>query len=260
MKESIEGKDIIFDNPDKSKTRELIQQKQRLDYILEGTNVGTWEWNVQTGETIFNERWADIIGYTLDELEPVSEDTWIKFCHPDDLKESEKLLQKCFNKEIDYYHCEVRMRHKNGEWIWVLDRGKVAHWTDDGKPLWMFGTHQDITDNKRAEEALRKSEERHRLFFENAPVAILHYDINGVITDVNDHLFETFSSTREKIIGLGVNDLPNSEFTKSVERTLRENMHIMRVSILPIPAEKKSISNPIGFPLSKMGNSFPGWA
>ncbi|WP_372986145.1 PAS domain-containing protein [Marinobacter sp.] len=68
----------------------------RLKTILEGTRAGTWEWNVQTGETVFNERWARIIGYTLEELQPVSIETWLKFAHPDDLAESEKRLQAHF--------------------------------------------------------------------------------------------------------------------------------------------------------------------
>jgi len=136
----------------------LASEKQRIAYILQGTNAGTWEWNVQTGETVFNERWAKIIGYTLEEISPVSIDTWTKYTHPDDLKMSGKLLEKHFNGELDYYEYETRMRHKNGDWIWVLDRGKVATWTGDGKPLLMSGTHLNITASKLAEAALRKSE------------------------------------------------------------------------------------------------------
>ena len=131
--------------------KNLKKERQRLASILEGTNVGTWEWNVQTDDTIFNERWADIIGYTLEELSPVSIDTWIKFTHPDDLKMSGALLEKHFQGESNYYECEARMQHKNGEWIWVLDRGKVFSWAEDGKPLMMFGTHQDITERKQVE-------------------------------------------------------------------------------------------------------------
>jgi two-component system cell cycle sensor histidine kinase/response regulator CckA len=138
----------------------LVNQRKRLDYILQGTNVGTWEWNVLTGEVFFNERWADIIGYTLEELSPLSIDTWVTYCHPDDFKESERLLQLCFDKASEYYHCECRMRHKNGNWIWVLDRGKVFTWTHDGKPEWMCGTHQDITELKSTEIALRESKKR----------------------------------------------------------------------------------------------------
>jgi len=138
------------------KAAELLEyEKLRLSYILEGTNVGTWEWNVQTGETIFNERWANIIGYTLEEISPVSIDTWIKFANPDDLKVSSELLEKTFTGELDYYEFEARMRHKNGNWIWVLDRGKVVSWTDEGKPLLMCGTHKEITDRKKSEEKIR---------------------------------------------------------------------------------------------------------
>ena len=135
----------------------LALEKQRIAYILQGTHVGTWEWRVQTGEAVFNERWANIIGYTLEEISPVSIDTWTKYTHPDDLKMSGELLEKHFNGELDYYECEVRMRHKNGDWIWVLDRGKVATWTGDGKPLLMSGTHLNITERKQAEEQIKQN-------------------------------------------------------------------------------------------------------
>ena len=131
---------------------ELDREKQRLASIIEGTDVGTWEWNIQTGETIFNERWAEIIGYTLDEISPVSIETWMKFAHPDDLKMSGELLEKHFAGESDHYTFESRMKHKNGTWVWVLDRGKVHSRDLEGKPLLMSGTHQDISERKRSAE------------------------------------------------------------------------------------------------------------
>lgn len=134
--------------------KELEYQRMRLSNIIEGTHVGTWEWNVQTGEVIFNERWAEIIGYRLEELAPLSIDTWLNFAHPEDLKQSATLLNDHFAGKISHYDCEARMRHKHGHWIWVLDRGKVLSWTEDGKPLMMFGTHQDITDLKEREALL----------------------------------------------------------------------------------------------------------
>jgi len=144
----------------KQMEQELESERLRLAGIIEGTHVGTWEWNVQTGETVFNERWAEVIGYTLEELSPVSIETWIKYCHPDDLKHSGELLEKHFRGELPYYDCESRMRHKNGEWIWVLDRGKVISRTRDGKPLLMYGSHLDITERKHAEEALKIAKEQ----------------------------------------------------------------------------------------------------
>jgi PAS domain S-box-containing protein len=131
---------------------ELALEKHRLSEIIEGTNVGTWEWNIQTGQAIFNERWAEIIGYTLDELAPVSIETWMKFAHPDDIILSGQLMEKHFKGELAYYSFESRMKHKNGEWVWVLDRGKVHDWDMDHKPLMMSGTHQDITERKKTSE------------------------------------------------------------------------------------------------------------
>ncbi len=136
---------------------ELAKERRRLADIIEGTYVGTWEWNVQTGETVFNERWADILGYTLAEISPTSIDTWVKYTHNDDVQLSGELLQMHFRGETDYYECEARMLHKNGTWVWVLDRGKVSAWTKDGKPAWMSGTHQDITKRKRIEAELRET-------------------------------------------------------------------------------------------------------
>ncbi|MGV1099506.1 sensor histidine kinase [Thiovibrio sp. JS02] len=138
------------------RTAELVRERQRLDHIIEGTNVGTWEWNVQTGEVTFNERWAGIIGYRLAELAPLSIQTWLTHTHPDDLKVSEALLERHFSGATDYYECECRMRHRAGHWIWVLDRGKLASRTEDGKPLIMSGTHADITRRKNTELELRE--------------------------------------------------------------------------------------------------------
>lgn len=141
--------------PRKRAEEELANQRRRLEDIIEGTNVGTWEWNVQTGETVFNERWAGIVGYTLSEISPTSIDTWLRFVHPDDMAVSAGLLERHFRGEIDHYECEARMKHRNGDWVWVLDRGKVASWTEDGAPLLMSGTHQDITAKKLTEEKIR---------------------------------------------------------------------------------------------------------
>lgn len=140
----------------KQMNSDLIIQRQRLTNIIEGTRAGTWEWNIQTGETYFNENWANIIGYELSELEPISIETWLKFVHPDDAKLSGDLLDKHFAGELDYYECEARMLHKDGRWIWVLDRGKVTTWTPDGKPLLMAGTHQDINKRKQLELELTR--------------------------------------------------------------------------------------------------------
>lgn len=143
---------IVDIGTQKRAERELDDERRRLQEVLWGTNAGTWEWNVQDGLVTFNERWAEMVGYSLEELTPVSIATWARLVHPEDMETSNARLQQVFMKETVQYECEARMRHKSGEWIWILDRGRVVEWTADGKPLRMSGTHVDITARKLAEE------------------------------------------------------------------------------------------------------------
>jgi len=159
------------------KRAECAAQCKKLFQILEGTRTGTWDWDIPGGAVEINERWAKMLGYTLKELEPVSISTWTSLCHPDDLSRSNLLLQEIFSRKTAYYDCECRMRHKDGSWVWVKDRGKVMRWSPDGKPLRMAGTHSDITTIKRQEEALAESEMRWRVAIEGTGDGIYDWDI-----------------------------------------------------------------------------------
>ncbi|MEP7706583.1 PAS domain-containing protein [Paraglaciecola sp. 25GB23A] len=124
----------------------LKDSKQQLELVIKSTGVGIWDWYVQTGKTIYNARWANIIGYQLEELSPVSIETWMKHAHPDDLEESGRLLEEHWAGGTEYYICESRMKHKDGHWVWVHDTGQVIEWESNGSPKRMIGTHLDITE------------------------------------------------------------------------------------------------------------------
>lgn len=142
----------------KKSEAELLSEKQYFASVIEGTGAGTWEWNVKTGHTRFNEQWANILGYTLADLSPVSVKTWLDLTHPDDLIIADGLLKKHFSGETSIYECEFRMRNCFGLWVWVLARGRVLTWTAEGNPEWMFGTQVDINQRKEQEEVLRKTQ------------------------------------------------------------------------------------------------------
>ena len=138
--------------------RDLARERQRLGHILDGTNVGTWEWNVETGEMHVNERWARIGGHALEELGAMTADGWTADMHDDDRGRSQDLLRRHFAGELEHYEIEARILRSDGQWVWVLDRGKLCARRDDGRPRWMAGTRMDITQRKIDEQALRDSE------------------------------------------------------------------------------------------------------
>ncbi|MCA9440131.1 MAG: PAS domain S-box protein, partial [Candidatus Omnitrophica bacterium] len=185
---------IVHDVSDRRKAEEALQiEHQRLNFLINASRVGTWEWNVQTGKVLLNERWAQMAGYSLAELEPITIETWHNLAHPEDLSRSEAILESCLRGESDHYECEVRMRHKEGHWVWILDRGRVMEFDHEGNPLWMFGTLTDITHLKEFEASLRESEERFRTLFVKSPVSVVIHDAEtGEILDANPAAIQAY--------------------------------------------------------------------
>ena len=211
----------------------IIESEQRLATIIQGTNTGTWEWNIQTGEAIFNSRWAEIVGYSLEELAPLSIETWTHLVHPEDGALSKSRLDAHMCGQSDYYEVEARMRHKDGSWVWVLDRGRVFKRDSHGKPLWMSGTHQDITARKKAEENLLNLSKRFEKMFENNATGIFVEDEAQNIVMTNERFTTIIQYTKEELYGknvlfLHVNEesyrqfLPNFIHAKEGEQTKME--------------------------------------
>ena len=182
-------------------------RNRRLGEILSGTDIGTWEWNVQTGETHFNERWAEMVGYRLEELAPISIQTWLNLVHPSDIEKSNTLLQRNFSGQLNFYECELRMLHKNNYWVWVLDRGKVVEWTDDGRPLRMAGTHYDITQKKHIQNELETNQARLNAIFDNVEEGIITSDENGTIETINNGANVILGYENDELIGMNLKEV-----------------------------------------------------
>lgn len=195
--------------------KQLEYERSRLAYIIDGTGLGTWEWNVQTGTTMFNQTWADIIGYTLEELQPISISTWIKFVHPDDMEQSSRLLEQHFRGETEFYHCEARMKHKHGHWVWVLDRGKVTTWGTDGKPELMYGTHQDISQFKLLQFELQNTATKFKNLFDLSTVGIaLNEFSTGKFLEANNSLLNSIGYTFEELTALQYWEITPTEYSE----------------------------------------------
>jgi PAS domain S-box-containing protein len=176
------------------------EEQRRLQSILDGTQVGTWEWNVQTGESFYNEQYVGMLGYTQQELEPMGYGTWVRLAHPDDLAAAAQKMQKHLSGELAHYEIEARMQHKEGHWIWVLARGRLAQRTADGSPLWVYGTHMDITERKRATEELAQTSAMLQNVLDSATAV-------GVITLGLDQILRVFNRGAENLLGYSAQEL-----------------------------------------------------
>ncbi|NMP30207.1 PAS domain-containing protein [Thalassotalea sp. M1531] len=181
--------------------KKLAESNDRLAFVMQSTGVGIWDWEIETGKTVFNERWANIVGYSLNELQPVNIDTWMSLAHPDDLAHSEQQLNRHWQGETENYTCESRMRHKSGHWVWVLDTGKVVEWHDDGRPKRMIGTHLDISESKQAETEIEDKNRRMALAADSAGIGV--WDLNVITNELSwdDWMFRLYGVEPDKFSG-----------------------------------------------------------
>ncbi len=146
---------------DRKRAEEKEHNSQmRLDLALNTAKAGFWDWKIPTNELIINRRYAEMLGYPLNELEPLTIEVWNGLCHPDDRAKSERLLAQYLAGEIISFEIEIRLKHKNGDWIWVSLTGQFTEWDEFDKPLRLTGIYLDIAERKRAEFQLRDSESR----------------------------------------------------------------------------------------------------
>jgi len=181
---------------------ELRQANARLDVAVRGSNVGIWEIDMpdgvyRNGSVHCLNVWEQL-GYDGAQS-PTDHAAWRAHWHPDDEVGVERAVQAYLQGETKEFQTEYRVRHRDGSYRWVLSRG-VAVRDAVGRPIRFAGSRFDITDRKRAEEALRESEERFRGTFENAAIGMGHVDVEGRFLRVNEKLCEIVGYTREEML------------------------------------------------------------
>ena len=145
----------VADITDIKNTELALQSSEaRWQFALEGSGTGVWDWNVQTDVTWYSSQWAEILGYRQQDIGN-HVDEWVKRVHPDDLAAAEADVERHLRGDTPFYQSEHRLRRKSGDYLWILDRGKVIEWDEQGQPLRMIGTHADISERKRNEARIQ---------------------------------------------------------------------------------------------------------
>ncbi|MCK5480887.1 MAG: EAL domain-containing protein, partial [Gammaproteobacteria bacterium] len=227
----------------------LRQGEQRLALVMRGTNDGIWDFDLKTGEIYFSPRWKKMLGYRENEI-PHRFNDWQDLIHPEDLGRVLDVWVDCMEGLTDSFWVEYRIRAKAGDYIWVLCRG-LALRDDSQTPVRLAGSHTDITDRRRAEEALKQSEARFAGIFDIANEAIVSVDESQRIILFNKQAEQAFGYTADEVMGLPLDMLIPKKFQA------RHRTYVNDFSDSSTVAQKMRESRDELYGLRKNGEEFP---
>ena len=185
----------------------LKKEKQRLEYIIEASRLGVWEIKLSSGEMVVNDIYASMLGYTLDELPNLNFYSNSARVHPDDVNYRNDEFQEVLMNKKEFYEIECRYRHKNGSWVWIRDQGKIMSRSNNGRPLYMHGTHLDITNKKQVEEKIKNI--THAI--EQLQVGVIITNKDGVIEYTNPKISDITGYAKEELVGKKPNIFKSGE-------------------------------------------------
>ena len=197
----------------------LARTKQQLEAAIEGSGVGLWERDFGTDTTVHNERWAAMLGYSLSELAPLSHATFRRLCHPDDFGTTQLALAEHIGGATPHYSAEVRLRHRDGHWVWVLTQGKIVERNADGSPRRIAGTHLDITARKEIDAQLANERTFLKTLVGTIPDLVWLKDPAGVYLACNPRFEVLYGAKEGDIVGRTDADFVGPELA----RFFREN-------------------------------------
>ncbi len=174
----------------------LHTRENRMRHALEGTNSGLWDWNIEENKLYLSQHFESMLGYAPGEIGD-SIFSLKALIHPKDFEHTRTRLQQHLAGNSDIFESEHRLKHKNGDWIWMYGRGKIVNRDTKNKPTRMVGTQTDISERKKTEEQLRQT----ALVFETIAEAVVICDENNRIISVNQAFSDITGYTKDEAIG-----------------------------------------------------------
>lgn len=179
--------------------------QQRFNLAVEGAGDGAWDWDIENNILTYSRLWMEMLGYSEYEF-PHTMETFNRLVHPDDIEAIQQRVQDYLTGDVPDYIVEMRMLCKDGQYKWILSRGKIVARDDTGKPLRMTGIHSDISTRKNDEEYLKIF----RRIFDSAEQSIAVADIDGHYLYLN--------KGHEKLLGVASKELLGQNFSRFVSK------------------------------------------
>ena len=180
----------------------LQESEKRLNLALKGGDLGFWDVDLKSKKSIVNERWAEMLGYSMDEIDDV-QSTWKNSFHPEDRERVLKEGRKYRAGEIADYEMEYRVVTKQGDIKWLVSKGVAVEWDENGSPTRMVGTVMEITERKLAEQEIKNSEERLAQIINFLPDATFVIDRQSKVIAWNKAIEELTGKSAGDILGKG---------------------------------------------------------
>jgi diguanylate cyclase (GGDEF)-like protein/PAS domain S-box-containing protein len=178
----------------------LFEKEEQLRYVLQGSGLGFWDWDIIANKVHRNERWAEMLGYTFNELQETTKQ-WTDFIYPDDREKAWESVNDVLKGKSVSHKSEYRMLHKDGSIRWIYDQANVIKRDADGKPTRMSGTHTDITNIKKIEVDTIENSLLLKRILDNLFAYVALLDINGIVQEVNKAPLDRAGYSREDVIG-----------------------------------------------------------
>lgn len=157
----------------------LFESEQRYQLATDAADLGIWDYTVGSEKTFYSRRWKSMLGYYPDELND-SFSIWEELLHPEDKDRMTHAVANFLNSDLRIFEAEFRLKHKNGHYIWIRSRATAQH-DENGKVIRMFGTHRDITEEKKS---ISEFEKLHQAIIQS-PISVIITDIEGYIEFFN---------------------------------------------------------------------------
>jgi PAS domain S-box-containing protein len=191
----------------KASDRALADEKRRMEWALQATNAGLWDWSIKKSTVRFDGRWAEITGYDLGMEGELPLDRWRALCHPEDRGLADECLESHFSGASPRYEIKMRLHHRDGRWIWILDRGVVSERDGSGHPARMIGTTVEISNGVEDSLPAIRQASVLRAVLRSVDSAVAFKDLDGRYIGCNPEYERAFGCSESYLVGKSDVDL-----------------------------------------------------